>query len=155
MRLFALILAATLPSVALAGACKAPANAAALRSEVIALSNYQRKSKGLAPLAANRALTEAAQAHACDNAATGQMSHSGSDGSTLPDRLARVGYSYREAAENVAAGFFDAPSVMSGWMQSKGHRKNILGRTLRDVGIGVASDANGQLYWTMDLGRAD
>lgn len=155
MRLPALILAAALPFAAAAAPCTAPANAPALRAEVIALSNLQRKTKGLAPLAENRALTAAAQAHACDNARTGRMSHSGSDGSTLPDRLARAGYSYREAAENVAAGFFDAPSVMSGWMQSKGHRKNILGRTLRDVGIGVARGADGQLYWTMDLGRAD
>lgn len=134
--------------------CEVPANAAALRSEVIALTNLQRKKQGLAPVAEQAALAKAAQAHACDNATTRTMSHRGSDGSALPDRLARVGYRYRAAAENVAAGFRDAPSVMSGWMGSSGHRRNILTGPMRDIGIGVARGADGQLYWAMNLGRS-
>ncbi len=146
---------ALMPAAAMAAPCREPANAQAMRAEVIALANHQRKTKGLAPLAEDPALSRAAQAHACDNAAVQRMSHQGSDGSSLPKRMSREGYAFREAAENVAAGFFDAPSVMSGWMQSKGHRKNILGRNLRDIGIGVAVGQDGQVYWTMDLGRAD
>lgn len=153
MRRIALALALCLPVPALAAPCETPANAASLRSEVVALANNQRKAKGLPPLSAHPALTGAAQDHACDNAANMRMSHEGSDGSTLPARMKRAGYGFREIAENVAAGYFDAPSVMSGWMNSKGHRRNILGRSLQDVGIGVARGADGQLYWTMDLGR--
>lgn len=140
-------------SPALAKACQAPPDAPALRAEVIALTNQQRKTKGLPPLGEDAALAKAAQAHACDNADTGRMTHDGSDGSTLPVRVERAGYDYREVAENVAAGFIDAPSVMSGWMGSKGHRRNILNRNLRDIGIGVAIGADGQIYWAMDLGR--
>lgn len=139
------------PSLALA--CQVPANAAILRAEVIALTNLQRKAKSLPPVAEDPALAAAAQAHACDNAGIRRMSHQGSDGSTLADRMKRHGYAFREAYENVAAGFFDAPSVMSGWMGSKGHRRNILSRGARDIGIGVAAGKDGQLYWTMDLGR--
>lgn len=154
MRLLTLAaLCATLLSPALANACQVPANAPALRAEVIALTNHQRKTKGLPPLREDRALAKAAQSHACDTANSLRMSHQGSDGSTLPDRMGRVGYAYREAYENVAAGFSDAPSVMSGWMGSKGHRRNILTRSAADIGIGVAAGKDGQLYWTMDLGR--
>lgn len=149
----ALALALCLPFGAAAATCQTPANIASLRAEVIGLANSQRKAKGLQPLSEHPALTEAAQSHACDNAATLRMSHEGSDGSTLPARMDRAGYGFREVAENVATGYFDAPSVMSGWMASKGHRRNILGRGLQDIGIGIAQGADGQLYWTMDLGR--
>lgn len=150
--LCALALSLALPAVA--QACTLPANAAALRAEVIALTNLQRKKQGLAPVADHPALAKAAQDHACDNAKVLRMSHAGSDGSALPDRLKRVGYRFREAYENVAAGFRDAPSVMSGWMGSSGHRRNILAKGARDIGIGVALGRDGQLYWTMDLGKS-
>ena len=140
-------------SPGLALACQMPANAAAMQAEVIALTNLQRKSKGLAPVTRDPALAKAAQAHACDNAATLRMSHQGSDGSALSDRMSRVGYDYREAYENVAAGFVDAPSVMSGWMGSKGHRRNILTGSARDIGVGIATGSNGQVYWAMNLGK--
>ncbi len=149
--LAALCLSLSSPGLALA--CQTPPNAPALRAEVIALTNAQRKAKGLRPVGEDAALAKAAQAHACDNADSGRMSHDGSDGSTLPVRMERAGYDYREAAENVAAGFFDAPSVVSGWMGSKGHRRNIMNRNVRDIGIGVAIGADGQIYWAMDLGR--
>lgn len=147
----ALTIVALAPSLAFA--CQVPANVATLRAEVITLANQQRKAKSLPPVAEDPALAAAAQAHACDNAASRRMSHQGSDGSTLADRMNRQGYAFREAYENVAAGFFDAPSVMSGWMGSKGHRRNILSRGAHDIGIGVAAGKDGQLYWTMDLGR--
>lgn len=147
----ALALSALAPSLAFA--CQVPANAATLRAEVIALTNQQRKARSLPPVAEDPALATAAQAHACDNATSRRMTHTGSDGSTLADRMKRQGYAFREASENVAAGFFDAPSVMAGWMGSKGHRRNILSRGARDIGIGVAAGKDGQLYWTMDLGR--
>lgn len=149
--LTALCLGLTAPSLALA--CQMPPNAAAMKDEVIALTNLQRSAKRLPPVTQDPSLASAAQAHACDNAAIRRMSHQGSDGSTLPLRLQRANYAYREAFENVAAGFFDAPSVMSGWMGSKGHRRNILARGAEDIGIGVAVGGDGQLYWTMNLGR--
>ncbi len=151
LTLAALCLGMVAPSLGLA--CQLPANAATLRAEVITLTNLQRSNKRLRPVSEDPALANAAQAHACDNAENTRMSHSGSDGSTLPIRMKRAGYAYREAFENVAAGFFDAPSVMSGWMGSKGHRRNILARGAEDIGIGIAVGGDGQLYWTMNLGR--
>lgn len=151
---FALPLALCLTLLPLtSAACQVPANAAALRAEVIALTNRQRRDKGLPAVTEDAALAKAAQAHACDNAENRRMSHQGSNGSTLPQRMKHAGYDYDEAAENVAAGFVDAPSVMSGWMGSKGHRRNILSRTAQDIGIGVADGADGKRYWTMNLGR--
>lgn len=151
MRLFPL-LAALLLAPGLALACTLPQGADVMRAEVVALTNQQRTAKGMPPLTEDPALTQAAQDHACDMAQSQRMSHSGSDGSTLPTRMNRAGYTFGEAAENVAAGYADAASVMAGWMNSHGHRRNILDRTLRDIGVGVARGSDGMLYWTMDLG---
>jgi uncharacterized protein YkwD len=78
------------------------------------------------------------------------MSHTGSDGSSPFDRIRRYGYNYRRAAENVAAGYSSAQDVMRGWMNSSGHRANILNPRYRDIGIGDAS--GNKRYWTETFG---
>ena len=65
----------------------------------------------------------------------------------LVDRLARVGFSWRAAAENVASGQTTAGSVMAAWMNSPGHRSNILSTNTR-IGVGFAVAADGRRYWT-------
>ena len=81
------------------------------------------------------------------------MSHTGTDGSNPGDRIARAGYRFSAWGENVAIGYPDAASVMDGWMNSPGHRANILSGNVTEIGIGLAYAADGTPYWTMDLAR--
>ena len=83
-----------------------------------------------------------------DQAARNLMSHTGSDGSNAATRLDRQGYAWQAWGENVAMGYRDAPSVMQGWMGSDGHRRNILSRTVTQIGVGLAYATDGTPYWT-------
>ena len=121
--------------------------------QVVDLTNARRAQYGLPALSVNGALTDAAQAHAADQASVSRMSHAGTDGSDVSARLDRVGYAYSAWGENVAAGYGDAGGVMNGWMNSSGHRANILNGNFTQIGVGLAYSANGTPYWTMDLAR--
>jgi uncharacterized protein YkwD len=84
--------------------------------------------------------------------------HRGSDGSETPERLARTGYSYRIAAENIAGGEASPEKTVDRWMSSEGHRHNILIPEIRDAGVGYVylRDDRGAVryrhYWTLTLG---
>lgn len=136
-----------------AAACSLPAQAQSLITNGLAAINAERQAKGLGPLRQDPRLQEAAQAHACDSATRNRMGHDGSDGSDLADRAERAGYDYREIAENVAQGYPSPQSVTQGWMNSPGHRRNILMRRAEDAGLGVAVGSNGDLHWVLKLGR--
>jgi uncharacterized protein YkwD len=114
------------------------------------LVNAARRQNGLADLTLNAQLTAAAQAHSLDQAKMQTMSHVGSDGSTFDQRLTRAGYRWWNAAENVAAGFTTVQSVFDAWMNSPGHRANILGPYVH-FGAGAATGANGVIYWTTEF----
>jgi uncharacterized protein YkwD len=102
-------------------------------------------------LARNAALEQAALAHSLDQAQMGQMSHTGSDGSDAGIRISRTGLSFGTWGENVAAGYGSAGSVVEGWMNSPGHRANILNAAFTQIGVAVAYGADGTPYWTMVL----
>jgi uncharacterized protein YkwD len=121
-------------------------------SAVIGLANQQRAAAGLGPLTANGALHTAAQRESNDMAAHTTMSHTGSDGSTVATRATAAGYAWHALGENIAAGYGSASGVMAGWMASAGHRANILNGTFKDIGVAVATGADGNKYWTMVLG---
>lgn len=104
--------------------------------------------RGSAALYLNDKLCNAAQAHADWMAANRRMSHTGAGGSSFADRAREHGYNIRGGGENVAAGYSSVEAVMRGWMNSPGHRRNILNRSWRDAGFGVAKAQNGQLYWS-------
>jgi uncharacterized protein YkwD len=116
---------------------------------VLVLVNAEREKAGCAPLTENAKLTKAAQDHSQDMADHQNMSHTGSDGSSMSDRLSRVGYAFRSAGENVAAGYTSPESVMDGWMNSAGHKANILNCGFKEIGIGLAQPG---YYWTQDFG---
>ena len=81
------------------------------------------------------------------------MSHSGTDGSNPGDRIARAGYRVLGVGgERRPRATPTPPSVMNGWMNSPGHRANILSGNVTQIGVGLAYAANGTPYWTMDLG---
>ena len=123
------------------------------QTEMIVSVNAHRSASGLASLARCGALERAAQAHSEDQAATSTMTHTGSDGSNLRTRVERNGYAgWRGIAENVAAGQPDIATVMDSWMNSPGHRANLLNGSYTHVGVGRASDGNGANYWTQAFG---
>jgi uncharacterized protein YkwD len=121
--------------------------------QVVDLTNARRAEHGLGALTVSGALTNAAQAHSADQAGRATMTHTGSDGSSPGDRIARTGYRSATWGENVAAGYPDGAAVLDGWMNSSGHRANILSSGFTQIGVGVAYSANGTPYWTMDLAR--
>ncbi|MER5220579.1 CAP domain-containing protein [Streptomyces flaveus] len=116
---------------------------------MLVLVNAERDKAGCGPVAENSKLTKAAQDHSQDMADHKNMSHTGSDGSSMSDRLARAGYSFRSAGENVAAGYGTPESVMAGWMASPGHKANILNCGFKELGVGLAQPGN---YWTQNFG---
>lgn len=79
------------------------------------------------------------------------MSHTGSDGSDPGARITRAGYTWSTYGENVAYGYSTPEKVMEGWMNSQGHRENILNCSFKEIGIGLAQPGN---YWTQDFGTA-
>ena len=81
------------------------------------------------------------------------MSHTGAGGSNPGDRITAVGYNWRTYGENVAMGYSTAAAVMRGWMNSSGHRANILNCSFAEIGIGVANGSRG-MFWTQDFGHS-
>ncbi|MFI5775695.1 CAP domain-containing protein [Nocardia sp. NPDC051570] len=120
--------------------------------EVIRLTNAERAKAGCSPLKAESHLTKAAQAHTEDMASHGFMDHNSSKGDP-GDRISAAGYRAQTWAENIAQGYSSAADVVDGWMNSSGHRANILNCGLRDIGVGVAKGKGGT-YWTQDFGTS-
>jgi uncharacterized protein YkwD len=118
---------------------------------VLDLTNAERTSRGLGALTYNAQLGAAAQAHSQDQANMGTLTHTGSDGSNPGDRITRAGYSWRTWAENAAAGYRSADDVMVGWMNSAGHRANLLNPKVTEIGLGLAFTVNGYPYWTQNF----
>ncbi len=124
------------------------------RAEVIKLVNVQRAKVGCNALTANSALTKAAQGHASDMLANNYFSHDSQNGTNPFDRMTAAGYHWSAAAENIAAGQQTPADVMQSWMNSEGHRANILNCGLKDIGVGYAagSGADYGQYWVQDFG---
>jgi Cysteine-rich secretory protein family/IPT/TIG domain len=121
--------------------------------EVLLRVNQFRHSYGLAPLARNSDLDVSAQAHSEDMARRNVMSHYGANGSNPGQRIHAAGYPWVTWGENVAYGWATPAIVMNAWINSPGHRANLLNANFREIGIGVASSpATGRLYWTQDFG---
>jgi uncharacterized protein YkwD len=105
-----------------------------------------------APLSLSAILTRAALIHAQDMAAHDHFEHEGTDGSTPSQRIARVGYKWLTAAENIALGPTTAKQVVDGWLQSPGHCANIMGPRSKEMGLAYAVSPNGRdIYWAQDF----
>ncbi len=107
----------------------------------LALINDYRGQNGLRPLALNMTLGEAADFHSQDMAEHGYFAHTLSDGTDAGTNIYNFGYTGTTWGENIAAGQTTAEAVMQAWMNSPGHRANILNRRFREVGIGVVFGA--------------
>ena len=97
-------------------------------NELLAAHNFIRKRNKLEPLTLSQTLCNAAKIHARDMAKQERMSHTGSDGSNPIERAKRVGYGSSWVGENVAVSQWTVDQVMAEWMESRGHRGNILGK---------------------------
>ncbi|MER7481327.1 CAP domain-containing protein [Streptomyces sp. NPDC126510] len=120
-------------------------------AQVLALVNKERATAGCAPLTANERLTRAADDYSDVMASSGVMSHTGPDGSTMTTRIEAAGYRWSTLGENIARGQADAASVMKSWMNSPGHRANILNCSFKELGVGVHFGDGGP-WWTQDFG---
>ena len=118
-------------------------------AQVVALVNQERAKAGCSALTVNDKLTAAAQNHSQDMASHSNMSHTGSDGSDPGRRITRAGYNWSTYGENVAYGYNSPEQVMNGWMNSPGHKKNILNCAFKEIGVGLAQPNS---YWTQAFG---
>ncbi|AKZ60019.1 putative membrane protein [Streptomyces ambofaciens ATCC 23877] len=120
-------------------------------AQVLALVNEERAAAGCSPVTANDRLTRAADDYSDVMASSGVMSHTGPDGSTMASRVEAAGYQWSALGENIARGQADAASVMESWMNSSGHRANILNCSFKELGVGVHFGDGGP-WWTQDFG---
>jgi uncharacterized protein YkwD len=137
---------------AIAQPAPAPQPANPVAEELLRLVNAERRRVNAPPLVLNDRLTRAAQGHAQDMATSRRMSHTGSDGSTLRSRIDATQYQWSTLGENVAMGQSTATAVMAAWMNSPGHRQNILNPAFSELGIGSAS-GGGRPYWVQVFAR--
>ncbi|MDQ3018710.1 MAG: CAP domain-containing protein [bacterium] len=114
-------------------------DASAITSEtVVSLANTSRAENNLPVLRTNGLLAQAAQNKANDMLARQYFSHNTPDGATPWTFIKATGYSYITAGENLAIDFTEAESVQSAWMNSPGHRANILNKSFEEIGIGIS-----------------
>jgi uncharacterized protein YkwD len=125
-------------------------------AQVIDLVNQERANVDCPALAVNDTLARIAQAHAQDMADNDIFDHVGSDGRSPFQRMSDAGYDYQLAAENIAAGLATPAEAVALWMDSPGHRANILNCALRETGVGYVADPGDRLnygtYWVQTFG---
>lgn len=149
----------------------APLNFPAIRDangiarEVLELVNEARSKprkcggtsfKAAQPVTLSDTLNKAAALHAQDMARNSHFEHRGTDDSSPADRATRVGYRWRNVAENIAAGAPTAQAVVAGWLRSPGHCVNIMGPQYREMGIAFALNPNSEagIYWAQTFATA-
>jgi uncharacterized protein YkwD len=120
-------------------------------TEVIRLVNVERKAAGCGSLTGDSRLHRSAQKHSQLQADRDEMSHKLDGEAEMGDRVTAEGYRWGGVAENVAAGYRTPASVMDGWMNSPGHKANILNCGYQNIGVGVAKSGKGTLYWTQNF----
>ena len=120
---------------------------AAWEQEVFDLVNQIREENGLNPFVYNETLAETARAHSQDMIDRNFFDHTNPDGKSPFDRMRENGLSYSMAAENIAVGYPSPEAVVEGWMNSEGHRANILGNC-EELGVGLALGGSYGYYWT-------
>jgi len=122
-----------------------------LEKEVFTLVNQERAKQGLAALKENVELSKVARTKSEDMAKNNYFSHTSPTYGSPFDMMKQFGITYTAAGENIAMGQPTATSVMNGWMNSPGHRANILSKDFTEIGVGLAKNANGSIYWTQDF----
>lgn len=117
-------------------------------NQVIQLTNQERAKYGLKPLAANWELSRVARYKSADMRDRNYFSHTSPTYGSPFDMMKNFGVSYRAAGENIAAGQTTPQQVVQAWMNSEGHRKNILSPNYTQIGVGYAAGGSQRHYWT-------
>ncbi len=124
---------------------------AAFQKRVVELVNAERAKNGLKPLTMNAQVNKTATLKSQDMAKLGYFDHNSPTYGSPFDMMKKYGISYRTAGENIAMGQTTPEQVMKGWMNSPGHRANILKASFTQIGVGVAKNSSGRLYWTQQF----
>ncbi|MFI1531624.1 sigma-70 family RNA polymerase sigma factor [Streptomyces griseus] len=126
----------------------APAGTA---GQVTDLVNAERAKEGCGPVTVNDQLNTAAQRHSADMEANDYFSHTSQDGRDPGDRITAAGYRWSTYGENIAKGQQTPADVMRSWMDSPGHRANILNCSFKEIGVGKQNSGGGPV-WTQVFG---
>ena len=118
-----------------------------MEKQVASLTNSERKAAGMGSLTLDSQLSKLARMKAEDMAKNGYFSHTSPTYGSAFDMMKQDSVSYRTAGENIAKGQKTAESVMNGWMNSSGHRANILSSAYTHIGVGYAKDSKGNTCW--------
>jgi uncharacterized protein YkwD len=135
-----------------------------LEKEMLGLINRARSTArqcgnknypAVSPLNWNKLLEAAAASHSEDMARHNFLSHTGSDGLNVSDRVSTEGYAWRSIGENIAAGYGTAKAVVDGWLSSPGHCANIMSSTYSELGGALVEDSTSdyQSYWTLVVAK--
>ncbi|SDP83412.1 Cysteine-rich secretory protein family protein [Actinopolyspora xinjiangensis] len=124
---------------------------------MLRLTNRARARAGCPKLRLNEVLNEAARRHSAQMARRNYLGHRGTNGTDHVARAKRAGYPSVYVGENVAAGNADAARTFRQWLNSPGHRENILNCSFTELGVGYAKDADSEWthYWTQMFGDID
>jgi uncharacterized protein YkwD len=129
---------------------------ARVRAAMLEEVNAARRKAGAPPLRTNPLLEKAAQKHAEDMLARGYFAHESPSGTTVKERSKEAGYDWRTIGENIAEGQLTVDEVMKTWLESPGHRRNILDPGFTEIGIGLAlgkgKDGERRVLWVQDFG---
>ncbi|HEY6507360.1 MAG TPA: CAP domain-containing protein [Vicinamibacterales bacterium] len=122
---------------------------------IVDLTNTERGRAGLSSFRVDARLMEAARLHAGQMADLSRLDHvlPGAQYPGPSDRLAAAGYPWQSYAENIAMGQPTAAAVVAAWMQSTGHRANILNSNLTELGAATSTDASGRPFYVQVFGR--
>ncbi len=122
--------------------------------QVLALTNVERLNVGCPELTLNSQLNAAAVGHSADMAARDFFDHVDPEGRDAGSRIDASGYQWQRWGENIAVGHQSAADVVQGWMNSDGHRANILNCDFRELGVGHATNGatGNRPYWTQVFG---
>lgn len=120
----------------------------AFQTEVVRLVNVERAKNGLGALSIDSTLMKTATVKSQDMARNNYFSHTSPTYGSPFDLMKQYGVSYRTAGENIAMGQTSPAQVMNGWMNSPGHRANILNGSYTKIGVGAVQNSNGTYYWT-------
>ena len=143
--------APTAPAAQPVASAPAPQNTGSISNieqQVLTLTNQERAKSGLKALATDSALMNSARQKSADMSNNNYFSHTSPTLGSPFDQMKANGIQYKAAAENIAMGQRTAAEVVKGWMESPGHRANIMNGTYTHIGIGY--DANGN-YWTQQF----
>lgn len=120
----------------------------AIEKEVIELTNLERQKNGLQPLRHNWELSRVARYKSNDMRDNNYFSHTSPIYGSPFKMIRDFGINFSTAGENIAMGQTTAKQVVSSWMNSSGHRANILNKSFTEIGVGYAKDSKGRIFWT-------